>query len=130
MGANQPVESLRARFLGILGARPVQWNPLFLWGKWLALVASRLGRSAALDDAALCFVAGYFARQNRTNDNVKAARKTFGLALASLQRTLSNQDRNVAFSSETIASTKILTAFEVGRFFLLSLAKLTSADNA
>jgi hypothetical protein len=125
-----PVESLRARFLGILGARPVQRNPLFLWGKWLVLVASRLGRSAALDDATLCFVAGCSARQNRTDDNVKAARKTYGLALASLQRTLSNQDRNVAFSSETIDSTKLLTAFKVGRFLLLSLAKLTSADNA
>jgi hypothetical protein len=125
-----PVESLRVRFLGILGARPVRWNPLFLWGKWLILLASSLGRSAALDDATLCFVAGCFARQNRTDDNVKAARKTYGLALVSLQRTLSNQDRNVAFSSEMIAATKLLTAFEVGYVVLFLLAKLTCADDA
>lgn len=106
-------ESLRARFLEIVNAKPIQWNPSFLWGKWLMLVASRLGRSTALDDATLCFISGCYAQQNRTFDNVKRARIAYGRALSSVHRALSHADPRVSFSSEVIAGIKFLTAFEV-----------------
>jgi hypothetical protein len=108
-----PDESLRARFVGLVESRPIQWNPSFLWGKWLMLVASRLGHSAVLDDATLCFVAGCFAHQNRTAENIKVARRTYGRALSSLRSALASRSDSVVVSSETIAASKLLSAFEV-----------------
>jgi hypothetical protein len=110
-----PDESLRARFVDLVESKPIQWNPSFLWGKWLMLVASRLGHSAVLDDATLCFVAGCFAHQNRTAENIKVARRTYGRALSSLRSALASRNDSVVVSSETIAATKLLSAFEVSK---------------
>jgi len=106
-------DSLRARYLELVDAKPSQWHPGFLWGNWLKLVALRLGRSSALDDATLCFIAGCFAHQNRTSENMKVARMAYGRALCSIQRALAEQENDMAVSSETIAATKFLTGFEV-----------------
>ncbi|KAF2828965.1 hypothetical protein CC86DRAFT_368116 [Ophiobolus disseminans] len=108
-----PEDSLRARFLDLLEAKPTQWHPGFLYGNWLKLVALRLGRSSALDDATLCFVAGCFAHQNRTHENLEVAWRTYGRALSSIQHALVHYETDMAVSSETIAAIKFLTGFEV-----------------
>jgi hypothetical protein len=111
-----PEYLLRARFCGLFRAKPVQRDPSFPQGHRLILIASRLRRSTALDDTILCFVAGAFAHQSQTEDSVKIARKSHGRALSSLLCTLMGHDKNVAFTGETIAADKLLSAFEVGSF--------------
>lgn len=116
-------QSLRARYLDLVEAKDTPWHPGFLWGNWLKLVALRLGRSRALDDATLCFVAGTFAHQNRSDENMKVAWQTYGRALGSIQNAVARPE---AVSTETIAATKFLTAFEVSD----SLLQCNQADKA
>jgi hypothetical protein len=114
---NPPVskeESLRGRFVYLLEAKPTQWHPGFLWGNLLKLVALRLGRSPALNSAVTCYVAGCLAYQDRTDENLRLAWRSYGSALRSMQRAISCHEVGSVVLSETISAMKLLTGFEVG----------------
>jgi hypothetical protein len=110
---NRPEDLLRARFVGLVEPSPVSQNPSILWGKWLMLVAPRVGQSSALDDATLCVVHAIMVRHSRTDENVKAVQRTYGRALSSLRTAIGSSNEDIAFSNETIAATRLLTAAEV-----------------
>lgn len=108
-----PEEALKARFLAMLDEQPLDINISYLWGGWLRLVASRTGRNQALDDAMLCCVAGVVAHHDRSPQNLIVASRTYGKALTSIQRHLTDDTSAKVYSSETITAAKYLTAFEV-----------------
>lgn len=108
-----PEDSLRGHLMDLIGARSFRWDASFLWGKWLLLVGPRLHSSKVLYNATRCFVAGCVAQRHRTDRNIEIARKRYGHALISLQRTLTCKENDLALSSETIAATKLLSSFEV-----------------
>lgn len=108
-----PVDSLRARFIEVMGPKPMQWNSSFLWGTWIALVPARLGKNSALDAATACFIAGSIAHRSKSEANIAAARKQYSKALLSLQNVLTGMDQDLRLSSETLAAVKFLLVFEV-----------------
>lgn len=104
--------SLCARLVELLGTKPLQWNPSFLWGSWVTIVPQRIGINPALDSAVACFIAGSAAHRNKSETNLSAARKSYSRALLSLQEVLTGPE-DQKLSSETLAAVKLLTAFEV-----------------
>lgn len=114
-----PSDLLRIKFVQMVDIlRPVS---SFLWDKWMLLVASRLGKSAVLDDATECFVAGCMAYVNRTDESLKAARRVYGPALCSMRRALKSEDR---YSSETLIASKFLASFEVSVARAMAVTRL------
>jgi hypothetical protein len=110
---SRPEDLLRAQLVGLVEPKPISQNPYILWGKWLMLIAPQLGTSPALDDATLCVIHALVTRYSRTAENGTEVRGTYGLALSSVRAAVGSPDPEIAFSNETIAATRMLTAVEV-----------------
>jgi hypothetical protein len=107
-----PESRLRARFIHLVGEKPISFNPTFLWGSWVKLVPERIGRSAALNDATASFIAANVARHDMTEHNIAAARAKYCKSLQSLRCALSGPHEQ-RVCSETLAAVKMMAAFEV-----------------
>lgn len=107
--------SLQARFVELLGKRPLQWSPLFLWGSWVTMIPSRIGKSQALDDAVACFITGSKIHRSKNTECMAIASKEYSKALLSLQTVLTGDEIQLKLSSETLVAVKLLMAFEVSR---------------
>ena len=109
-------------FIELLGEEVLQWNSTFLWGCWISQVPGRIGRNAALDDAAECFIAGHMViYSGGSNERAKAiANAKYTTALGSLQKALYADDE-VRYSTETLAAVNLLLLYDVSKHHCMVL---------
>lgn len=105
--------ALAAKFVAYLEQVDRDQTRCSALGSWMDSIPSRIGHSTVLDNAAACLIDGYNSFRHKHNQYfTKAAHRSYARNLAELRKAL--LDPNEVGRSETIASVKLLTAFEVG----------------
>lgn len=106
-----PENGLAARYLEVLGGRPLHLQPLAMLGSWIESIPTRLGSNRAVDLAVEYFTQSFGVWQDSSFSKRTAAMQTRGRALKELQRAISD---NVAGPTyDVVLAMKLHFASEV-----------------
>ncbi|KAF2488358.1 hypothetical protein BU16DRAFT_532370 [Lophium mytilinum] len=102
---------LCTQFIAVIGTEPPNQNPSEIWGSWIHLVPSMIGRHSTLDYAAAAYASGSTAFLSKDPAQAATARASYSRALKSLQSAVLVTSSE--FLIETLSAVKLLSTFEV-----------------
>lgn len=109
--------ALAARYLNLLGSRPIEEQPFAIMGTWVETIPSRIGSSPAVDSAIeyLLQSCSYFQEPSFSAQQTALAMK--GKALKALQLAVGDQSKRRSY--DTTLAMKIHFMSEVWNFVLI-----------
>lgn len=116
---------LAARSVSIVGDRTLDQNPLLVFGSWIDLVPSRVGRCHAIDMAVVSFIDGQTAFLHPDEKYRVSAQASTAIALRDLRLSLMSPHTNFNDSDLSLAG-RILSSLEVRHQLTKTLPTLTS----
>jgi hypothetical protein len=115
---------LAARWVSMIGAQTRDRNPLLVFGGWIDLVPSRVGRSHTVDMAVVSFIDGQTAFLHPDEKYRVSAQASIAIALRDLRLSLMSPDTSFDDSDLSLAGI-ILSSVEVRHQLTETLPTLT-----
>ncbi|KAF2097766.1 hypothetical protein NA57DRAFT_76574 [Rhizodiscina lignyota] len=107
-----PTTNLAAQWIFMIGPVPPTEDPLSIFGSFMRLVPTRLGRTPALDAAVACFLSSYSAYRQQSLERFEAARSSNAKAVRYLRVALQD-GKSRPNPLDLLITTKLLSSLEL-----------------